>query len=90
MICIYFLQAVHYWPVFFLCWFPGLEGDASWVQLGIDALRLTGSKDVLSLGGGGGIESLRPPEKLMVGRLLYFPFGKVVFQGAIMLKLQEL
>eukprot|EP00434_Breviolum_minutum_P030423 symbB.v1.2.026907.t1/scaffold2726.1/size72210/5 len=31
----------------------GLEGDASWVQLGIDALRLTGSNDVLSLGGGG-------------------------------------
>ena len=31
----------------------GLEGDASWVQLGISALRFTGAKHVLSLGGGG-------------------------------------
>jgi len=32
---------------------PGLTGDASWVQLGVAALRFTGAKDVLSLGGGG-------------------------------------
>ena len=83
MICIYFLQAVYWRPDLFLFWLPGLEGDASWVQLGIDALRLTGSNDVLSLGGGGGIESLRPPEQLMVGRLPVFWWEGRFFQGRI-------
>ena len=32
---------------------PGLTGDALWVQLGLEALRLSGAKDVLALGGGG-------------------------------------
>ena len=56
-ICIYVYVYVYMYMYICICksviTVPGLTGDASWVHLGVAALRFTGARDVLSLGGGG-------------------------------------